>query len=201
MFQHGPGRAGTREPAAAHVAAAHDERARLSGGQPTSATTVLTGCVYKESDVPGRSPNVAERAGVMEDYILAEVKTGDSPSASASTASPTDPAAPRGTAGNTGAASSTAGTSGSAASAASAKMYKLERIEDERLRAVVGKRVEVTGRIDSEAGDATAREAAGAPPASETDRAIGRDRVNLAEFEVVSMREVEGTCPAAPSGR
>jgi hypothetical protein len=34
--------------------------------------TTITGCVYNEKDVPGRAPNVAERAGVLEDYILAE---------------------------------------------------------------------------------------------------------------------------------
>ena len=35
-----------------------------------TATTTLQGCVYEEKDVPGRTPNVAEQAGVMEDYIL-----------------------------------------------------------------------------------------------------------------------------------
>jgi hypothetical protein len=143
-------------------------------------STVLTGCVYKESDVPGRAPNVAERAGVLEDYILADVKPSESAS-SASTATP-------GATGTTGSASAHAG-----------KMYKLEKIADERLRAAVGKRVEVTGRIDAEAGDA-AGSSGGAAATTPTDRAIGRDRVNLPEFEVVSMREVSGTCPATPSG-
>jgi hypothetical protein len=137
--------------------------------QQAAATTTLTGCVYKEADVPGRAPNVAERAGVMEDYILAVAPGASSP----------------GTAG-------AVGTSGAAAGA----MYKLELIADEKLRAVVGKRVEVTGRVDSEAGDKTA-----ARPASEADKAIGRDRVDLPEFEVVSMREVAGTCPPKPGNK
>jgi hypothetical protein len=137
------------------------------------ATTTLTGCVYKEKDVPGRAPNVAERAGVLEDYILAEVK----------------PASPSGAVGTAGAV----GTSG-----ASHAMYKLELIADEQLKAVVGKRVEVTGRIDAEAKDS---KSAASPAASEADKAIGRDKVDLAEFEVASMREVEGSCPAAPGGR
>jgi hypothetical protein len=127
--------------------------------------------VYREQDVPGRAPNVAERAGIMEDYILA-------------VAAPTP--APGSTAGAVGTAGASGGT-----------MYKLELIADEKLRAVVGKRVEVTGRIDAEAGDKTAP----AAPTTPTDRAIGRDRVNLPEFEVVSMREVEGTCPAKPAAR
>jgi hypothetical protein len=140
--------------------------------QPQSATaqasTTLTGCVYREKDIPGRAPNVAERAGVLEDYILADVK----------------PAAV-GTSG-------TVGTSG----AASHAMYKLELIGDEKLKAAVGKRVEVTGRIDAEAGDS---KSAAAPPASQTDKAVGHDKVDLAEFEVTSMREVPGSCPATPA--
>jgi hypothetical protein len=128
----------------------------------------LTGCVYQEKDVPGRAPNAAERAGVLEDYILADVK----------------PASASGAVG-------TSGTSGAAS------MYKLELIADEKLKAVVGKRVEVTGRIDAEAGD-TKAPAAGAPAASQTDKAIGRDKIDLPEFEVTSMKEVPGACPAAP---
>jgi hypothetical protein len=132
--------------------------------------------VYREQDVPGRAPNVAERAGVMEDYILAV-------SSSDQAAAPATPGA--------------VGTAGAATAGAGA-MYKLELIADEKLRAVVGKRVEVTGRIDAEAGDTAARPAR---PTSETDRAIGRDTVDLPEFEVVSIREVAGTCPAKPAGR
>jgi hypothetical protein len=40
---------------------------------PQGQVTTLTGCLYNERDIPGRTPNVAERAGVLEDYILAEV--------------------------------------------------------------------------------------------------------------------------------
>ena len=75
-------------------------------------------------------------------------------------------------------------------------MFKLELIADEKLKAAVGKRVEVTGRIDAEAGD---RKSAAAPAVSPTDKAIGRDAIDLAEFEVVSMREVAGSCPATPA--
>jgi hypothetical protein len=38
-----------------------------------SASNTLTGCVYQEKDVPGRAPNPAERIGILEDYILAEI--------------------------------------------------------------------------------------------------------------------------------
>ena len=76
-------------------------------------STTLTGCVYREQDVPGRSPNVAERAGVLEDYILAEV----TPSQPQSTPSAGTPGAD--------------GTSGTAKSGA---MYKLELIDDDKLQ-------------------------------------------------------------------
>jgi hypothetical protein len=148
-----------------------------SAAQPAS--TTLTGCVYNEKDVPGRAPNVAERAGVMEDYILADVRPAGS------------------TPGATG-TSGTAGAAGTAGTAAASAMYKLEHASDDQLKAMVGKRVEVTGRIDAESGDA--KSAAGAST-SQADRAIGRDKVDLAEFEVSSIREVEGTCPAKPAGR
>jgi hypothetical protein len=132
--------------------------------------------VYREKDVPGRAPNVAERAGILEDYILAEVTSSQAKGASS--------------AGTPGAV----GTSGMAKSGA---MYKLELVADDKLKEMVGKRVEVTGRIDAEAGDKTSP--AAAPPTTATDRAIGRDRVDLPEFEVTSIREVAGTCPATPS--
>ena len=141
--------------------------------QAEAGTTKLFGCVYRERDVPGRSPNVAEQAGVLEDYILADASMTNEPSA----------ATPSTTPGATG-------TSGTAH-----KMYKLERIPDEQLKAMVGKRVEVTGKIDAEAGDA--RKPAGTAP--QTDRSAGPDQINLPEFEVTSIREATGSCPAKPS--
>ncbi len=132
--------------------------------------TTIVGCVYQEKNVPGRSPNIAEKAGVLEDYILAEVR-------------PSAPTATPGAAGTSGAAQ--LGT-----------MYKLEHADDSKLKAVVGKRVEVTGRIDREAGDSTARPAE-TPAPSQADKAIGRDKVDLAEFEIVSIKEVPGACPAS----
>jgi hypothetical protein len=77
-------------------------------------------------------------------------------------------------------------------------MYKLERAADSQLKAMVGKRVEVTGHINAKAGDAT-----GQPPASaetnKTDRILGHDRIELAKFEVTGIRAIAGSCPARPS--
>ncbi len=154
-----------------------------SAAAPQATTTTVIGCVYREKDVPGRAPNVAERAGVLEDYILAEVS---------------------GLSGSPG-ATGTSGTSGSAAkpgaasAGATGAMYKLEFAKDDQLKTLVGKRVEVVGRIDAEAGDSAAP--APGTKSSTTDKALGRDRVDLAEFEVSSIKEVAGTCPATPASR
>jgi hypothetical protein len=144
-------------------------------------TTTITGCVYQEKDVPGRSPNPVERAGILEDYILAEVSSG------AQSATP-----------------GAAGTAGATATAGAApklgSMFKLEFVDDEKLKALVGKRVEVTGRVDREAGD-SASPAAAAPSTTQADKVVGRDRIDLAELEVASIKEVPGACPSTPASR
>ena len=40
----------------------------------SDAVITVTGCVKSEADVPGLTPNVAEKAGVTEDFILTNVK-------------------------------------------------------------------------------------------------------------------------------
>lgn len=155
------------------------QQSQASKPSPSAVTTIV-GCVYREADVPGRAPNVAERAGVLEDYILAEM-------------SPT----PAGTPG-AGAPPAPTGTSGAAQKLGT--MYKLEFAEDGKLRALVGKRVEVTGRVDKEAGDSAATPAT-SPATSQADKVLGRDRIDLAEFEVSSIRETAGACPATPAAK
>ena len=137
-------------------------------------STTLVGCLYREDQIPGRKPNVAERAGVLEDYILA--------GASVATKSDKPGATPEAT-----------GTAGKTPS--SGNMYKVEGPADEQLKALVGKRVEVMGRIDPEGGP-------GAKPGTpQPDKGLGPDKINLPEFEASSIREISGTCPAAPAPR
>src|SRR5690349_18294330 len=112
---------------------------------PAKQTATLRGCVYNEKDVPGRSPNVAERAGVMEDYIFV-------PQKDAATADTAATSATAGTSGSATSGTATAGTTG--VTSTTHKAFKLEKAADEQLRAMVGKMVEVTGVIDAEAGDA-----------------------------------------------
>ena len=128
-------------------------------------TTTLAGCLYREEQVPGRKPNVAERAGVLEDYILADASTVGTQRQPGPTGTP-----------------------------ASGNMYKVEGPADEKLKALVGKRVEVRGRIDPEG-------PAAGPGAPRPDRGLGPDTINLPEVEATSIREISGTCPAKPAPR
>ncbi len=137
-----------------------------------SSPVTLTGCVYEEKDVPGRAPNIAERAGILEDYILAELSPAE--------------------------ASRPVGTSGSSIAPTTYSMYKLEKVADTQLKAMVGKRVEVTGSINVDAKDSTGQPSA-ALDTNKTDKAIGHDRIHLPEFAVTNMRAVAGTCPAKPT--
>lgn len=162
-------------------------------------TTTLVGCVYRERDVPGRAPNVAERVGVLEDYILMEL-----PGATATAAAPGatsergETASAAGAAGDRQAeARGTTGAAATAGAAAKGRMFKLEFVDDDRLQSLVGRRVQVTGQVDAEEGDS--RNTAGAV-SSTTDKIIGRDQVNLSEFEVSSITEVDGTCPTLTGG-
>lgn len=93
-------------------------------GSTSAAQTTMTGCLYRERDVPGRTPNVVEKAGVLEDYILADARMG---------------------------AASTPQGAGSARTAGT--MYKVESLPDEQLRTFVGKRVEIMGRVDDTVGE------------------------------------------------
>src|ERR1044072_9515106 len=43
------------------------------------AETHLAGCLYLEHSIQGSSPNVAERAGVLEDYILTDAAPAREP--------------------------------------------------------------------------------------------------------------------------
>lgn len=57
-----------------------DTQSRADASQQS---VTITGCLKEEKDVPGRTPNVAERAGVGEDYILTNVKMGKGSTTSA----------------------------------------------------------------------------------------------------------------------
>ena len=108
----------------------------------------------REQDVPGRKPNVAERAGVGEDYILMStkiVKGADKPTGLRERPGPS-------------------------------RMYQVKGIDDERLKALAGKRVQVEGDLKDLDEPATPK------PGAE----------DIADIHGASIRQVSGDCPAKP---
>jgi hypothetical protein len=122
----------------------------------------LAGCLYREWDVPSRIPNAAETLDVLEGYIVADARiVGQGSSA---------PGHVAGTGGRT---------------------YKVEGIPDAQLQALVGKRVEIAGRVETDDEDG-----------SRPDRnAVSRDLIDLSDFVASSIREVSGgtTCSPRPA--
>ena len=94
-------------------------------------TVTVEGCLVREADVPGREPNVAERAGVMEDYILTTTKMVKGSAPATGTAQATPGGSPTGTSGIEGA------------------MYEVEGIDDEELKRHVGHRVQIEGTFEN----------------------------------------------------
>jgi hypothetical protein len=82
----------------------------------------VEGCLLREKDVPGRKPNVAEQAGMMEDYILTQAKIVKT------AAQPQDQAV---------------GTSGTVA------MFEVKEIDGDVLKKHAGQRVQIDGTLEA----------------------------------------------------
>jgi hypothetical protein len=83
---------------------------------------VVEGCVATENEIPGRKENLAERAGLAEDFILvnAKVVKGHAPAAARD-------------------------DSGGVVSAGLRPMYEIGGLTDEQLKIHVGRRVRIEG--------------------------------------------------------
>lgn len=134
--------------------------------QQKHAVTV-EGCLVQERDVPGRQPNVAERAGVTPDYILTMTKfvkgepAGSTPPAAAEPATPT-------------------GTSGVQ------PMFEVRGIDQAKLKQHVGQRVQIEGTIDPT--DLKEREEA---------KRKGQTGNDFPEVNATAIRQVSGECRPA----
>ena len=142
-------------------------------------TVTVTGCVMREANVPGQEPSVAERAGIMRDFILTNVQV--------KSASPSGTGAATGTPSGTGAMAAGAG--------ASSTRVKLTNIDNDKMEANLNRQIEVTGRLDVDdgmnmAGDRPGRPTTGEP--STTGRDTNRE---LAELNVQSVRALNQPCP------
>ncbi len=163
---------GLAAPYAAEQAPKDQPRVPSQAAVTVKPIATLIGCLYREEQIPGRTPNVAERAGILEDYILADATIADAQQKRPSSGVAT-------------------GTSG--LTPATGSIYKVENIPDERLKSLLGKRVEVTGRIEPEG-----RSRLGVGGGPTPDRGLGPDALSLPEVEASSIRQVSGTCPAKP---
>lgn len=149
--------------AVAVSAAAQYPPTQTPPSQPPAQTATVEGCLMKEADVPGRKPNVAERAGISEDYILAHIKSvkGKLPAGAAEA----KPGTPVGTSGSTRAA-----------------MFEVTGIDDEQLKKLVGRRVQIEGTFQNV-------DRLQAKPEAQTPLD------DLAEIRGTTIRQVSGECP------
>lgn len=99
--------------------------------QDQARMVTVEGCLMREADVPGRRPNVAERAGIGEDYILTSTKMvkGSAPTTNIAQGRPGD---------------TPTGTSGTRAA-----MYEVQGIDDTELKEHAGHRVQIDGTFEN----------------------------------------------------
>lgn len=134
--------------------------------QPARVT--VEGCLMREADVPGRQPNVAERAGIAEDYVLTSARTvmGSTLATGAYRSAPPPPD------------DKPVGTSGTAPAAA---MYEIEGIDDDQLKQFIGQRVQIEGTFEN-------LERAHTAPEKRTPAD------DLVELRGTTIKQVAGTC-------
>ena len=140
----------------------------VPAAQDAARMVTVEGCLMREADIPGRKPNVAERAGIAEDYLLASTKMikGSAP-ARAGTSQP-----------KAGEAVGTSGTRGALA------MYEVAGIDDIDLKKHLGRRVQIDGTFEN-------IDRAQAAPESKTPAD------DLVELRGIAIRPVAGDCAPA----
>jgi hypothetical protein len=136
--------------------------------QDEARTVTVEGCLMREADVPGRKPNVAERAGIAEDYILTSTKMikGSAPGQAPRAGEKPTGEKPTGTAGKP----------------STAMMYEVQGIDDQQLRQHAGRRVQIEGTFENV-------DRARATPEKRTPAD------DLVELRGTTIRQVSGECP------
>jgi hypothetical protein len=132
----------------------------------TANVVTVEGCLMREAQV-GRKPNVAERAGIAEDFILANAKVvkGSAPDVART--------------GQTPSPSSDATRAGQQSPTAMQPMYDVKEIDEERLKGYLGKRVQIEGMF------------------ADTDRQpTAASAEDLLDLRGTTIREVPGMCPS-----
>jgi hypothetical protein len=139
-----------------------------STAQDQARMVTVEGCLVREADVPGRKPNIAERAGIAEDFILTDTKMikGSAPAAGTAQARP--------------GGETPTGTTG-----VRPMMYEVEGIDGEKLKQHAGRRVQIEGTFENV-------DRARATPEKQTPAD------DLVEIRGTVIRQVAGDCPPKP---
>lgn len=143
-------------------------------------TVTVQGCLMREADVPGLEPNVVERAGVTEDFVItsARVIKGRAPA-------------------------------GQGDSASRNTMFEVEGLSENQLEPNLNRRVEIDGTIeeasdmsrDTSRSPVTPRPDPTMPEPERDPRTMTPPTADtagdLAQLQAKSIRTVPGDCPTA----
>ena len=159
-----------------------------AGGADEVKPLKLAGCLMRREDVPASGNSSAGQRVPHDGYMLVAVRTiGHRPSLGGMRPTPAQGVAaathdhepqPIGTSG------SSSDATGQAGSMADTQMFKLVGLPVTQLEALRGKRVEVSGRIDTAAVVDTPRDSTGRPD----------DAHDAAPFVATSVRQLDGPC-------
>ena len=159
---------------------APNQQERLTADRQ-SAIVTLVGCLRREADVPGRGPDIVERAGILQDYLLTEATLAQPSIFDARTTGGPTPDTP-------------VSTAGSPQTPVTGSVYKIEGIGADRLRELIGKRVEVTGRIDEDDMREVRGTAGSVTTVPGTNSRIKDADGDTPEFEATVINEIGGIC-------
>jgi hypothetical protein len=120
-----------------------------------SPVVTVEGCLMREADVPGRKPNIVERAGISDDYILTNTRMIKGTAPAVATTRPDQPV----------------GTTGSVST-----MYEVEGLKEAQMKPHVGRRVHIDGVFDD-----LEKAAANPPTATSTEDIVELEGIAIRE--------------------
>lgn len=148
----------------------------------TGRTVTVQGCLMREADVPGLKPNIVERAGVTEDFVITSAKVikGSAPAG------------------------------GSSRSTGPDAMFEVEGLSENQLEPNLNRRVEIDGTL-ADAKDMTRGDTTRAPVPPKPDPTTPEPTPNptgmkappsnsaadLVQLQAKTIRTVPGDCPTA----
>ena len=187
----------TPQPSAHEHATRSSDFSTQAGGSDEVKPLKLAGCLMRRQDVPASGDSSAGPRVPREGYLLVAVRTtgghgaslgGMRPTPAQGVAAATHDHEPKPT-GSSG-SSSDATSQATMENMTDTQMFKLVGLPVAQLEALRGKRVEVSGRIDTAAVVDTPRESTRRPD----------DADDAAPFVATSVRQLDGPCSGYQSG-